>query len=331
MSNSNNQIPGWFSAVTGRLVTLFCLLLLASVLGLSPAARAQAPEPSAQFFRTVLIAGSDNTAFNLRFMDLLQNQLGSRVKVRTYTEAFSLSHPDLLVVALGSNALSQVQQQSPRPATLALMVDENQVAAYLGRERTTLSAIYHNPPLIRQALLGKLILPQGNQVALLVQAGEEARYDPLLEELARFELEARVFPVQGEDALIATLARALSFGDFLLAVPDSAIYNARTIKHILLTAYRRNRIVIGPGRAFVRAGVLASSYTSLETVTAIAAERVRQFLDDGSLAPPGHPERFEIDVNRQVARSLNIPVPDTDELAQGINALLQNDAGSDNP
>lgn len=257
----------------------------------------------------ILVAGSANTAFNAHFISLLSREIGDGADIRTYTEDRSLARPDALVITLGSSALSQIQQQRPSPPTLALMISEAQFSGYRDRPGAVRSAIYNDLPLLQQALLGHLILPQATRIAALARPGMEATYDSLIESLARFSLELRVFPVDSNDALIPTLSRALSYGDFLLAAPDEMIFNPRTIKHILLTAYRRNRIVIGPDRAFVRAGALASTYIPLPIVAADVGEQIAVYRATGSLLPPAYPQDFAVAVNDQVARSLNIPVP----------------------
>lgn len=271
---------------------------------------------------TVLVAGSDNTAFNLRFIEVLQKKLGPTVEIRNYSPARSLTRPGTLVITLGSRALSRVQQQNPEPPTLALMVNKAQFEPYVQRGARSISAIYNDPSLLKQALLGQMILPHTARIALLVRPGEESAYDDFIQSLDRYDLDARVFIVDGNDSLIATLSRALSYGDFLLGLPDEMIFNPRTIKHILLTAYRRNRIVIGPNRAFVGAGSLASTYTPMNVVVDDVVRHVQAFRTSGQLLPPEYPSDFSVDVNYQVARSLNIPVPGTDALETRLKERL---------
>ncbi|MBC7183743.1 MAG: ABC transporter substrate-binding protein, partial [Marinobacter sp.] len=118
--------------------------------------------------------------------------------------------------------------------------------------------------------------------------------------------------------------RALDYGDFLLAAPDSAIYNPRTIKHILLTAYRRNKIVIGPTQAYVKAGALASSYAPFPEMARVASEFVATYFATGRLPPPAYPDEYKVEINKQVARSLNIPLPDREDIARKVNQQLSN-------
>ncbi|MEX0604423.1 MAG: ABC transporter substrate-binding protein [Marinobacter sp.] len=304
-----------------RLAKLFvCVLLFSPLPALSQNASNSAysglPKTS------ILVAGSGNTAFNAHFMNLLNRGLGDSADISTYTEDRILATPNALVITLGSNALSQVQQQRPRPAILALMISEALFAGYLHRTGAPSSAIYNHLPLLQQALLGHLILPQASRIALLARPGTEASYDSLIESLSHFDLEVRVFTVESNDVLIATLSRALTYGDFLLATPDEMIFNPRTIKHILLTTYRRNRIIIGPNRAFVGAGALASTFVPLHGVVAKVHEQLEAYSATGKLLPPAYPRNFAVEVNAQVARSLNIPVPAPDILEARLKEQL---------
>lgn len=298
---------------------LFWCTLAGTVQGQEPPAANAIPSYST----SLLIAGSGNAAFNDRFTTLLREQLGPEAEVLAYSAERSNARPDTLVIALGPQALSRVQQQRPRPPTLALMVTESQFAGYRDRPGPALSAVYHDPPLLHQALLGQLILPRGSRVAMLVQPGQENDFDTLIKALATRGLQARLFIVEGDNTLIATLSRALSYGDFLLAQPDEVIYNPRTIKHILLTAYRRNRVVIGPNRAFVGAGALASTYTPMNAVIEKAVQALQAYQATGELPAPAHPEVMAVDINRQVARSLNIPLPETEALTERLREKIE--------
>lgn len=271
----------------------------------------------------VYLQGSANPTFNLRFIELLRKQLGEGTEIRSFSSQGKFQGPPGPVITLGQEALNQVVEQGTHRPILALLVGRSYLQGVSGDYSFSLSAIFYDPPLLRQALVGRAILPQASRMALLARPEEASRYDILIEQLADYGIEARVFLVSGEDALIPALNRALSFGDFLLATPDEAIYNARTIKHILLTTYRRNRLVIGPGHAFVRAGVLASSYVPLSDYTEAVARYIREWERDGTLPAPAYPTAFSIEINRQVARSLNIPLPDSQRIVDEVKRMLE--------
>ena len=279
----------------------------------------------------VYIQGSANPTFNLRFTELLQNELGENTEIRTFGSLGNFEGPPGPVITLGQEALNQVLEEGTHRPILALLVGKSFLDGVTEGTSASISALYYDPPLLRQALIAKVILPQASRMSLLARPDEANRYDDLIEQLTRYGIESRVFMVSGEDALIPALNRALANGDFLLATPDEAIYNARTIKHILLTTYRRNRLVIGPGHAFVRAGVLASSYVPLADYTEAAADYIRVWQRIRKLPPPSYPESFSIELNRQVARSLNIPLPDSQRIVEEVIRMLKQARTEDSP
>ncbi|MGM0569079.1 ABC transporter substrate-binding protein [Marinobacter sp.] len=293
------------------------------------AAFAATPHPARA--DVVYLQGSGNPTFNLRFTELLEEQLGPDTEVRAFSSLSTFEGPPGPVITLGQEALTQVLEAGTQRQVLALLTGSDTLAGLAENADTRISSVYYDPPLLRQALIGRVVLPQASRMALLARPDQASRYEPLISELERYGIEARVFLVSGDDALIPTLSRALSYGDFLLATPDDVIYNPRTIKHILLTTYRRNRLVIGPSHAFVRAGVLASSYVPLPDYAAEAAHYVREWQRTGILPEPSYPDSFGVEINRQVARSLNLPLPERDQIVEEVRALLRQASGEARP
>lgn len=226
------------------------------------------------------------------------------------------------VITVGPAAFSRARQANRSAAILAMLVDRSFISAFADRSPGQISAVLYDVPLIRQALTGKAILPQANKIALLATADSVELYEPLIDELPAYGMSAKIFLVDSNDELIPTLVRALGYGDFLLAAPDSAIYNPRTIKHILLTAYRRNQIVIGPTQAYVKAGSLASSYAPFPEMVEMAGDFLSTFFETGAYPEPSYPEEFRVEVNAQVARSLNIPLPSREDIATRVDRQL---------
>jgi glutamate-ammonia-ligase adenylyltransferase len=79
-------------------------------------------------------------------------------------------------------------------------------------------------------------------------------------------------------------------------------------------------------QAYVKAGSLASTYTPLTEIAKLAANYIEQYRRDGQFPPPAYPDVFRIELNDQVARSLNIPLPDRQEI---INSISERLAGSE--
>lgn len=300
-------------------------VLLALLLVIMPSHKAVAAQSGSDSL--VYLAGSDNSALNRRMHSLLEESLGSTTVIRRFSYGQTSQDSTTPVIALGPEAFARVRQENKKVPILGLLVDQSFIDGYAKRSGGLVSGILYDPPLIRQAIAGQVILPHATRVAMLARPETAERYESLVEKLPDYGLEGKVFIANSDDKLIPALIRALAYGDFLLAAPDSSVYNPRTIKHILLTAYRRNRIVIGPSQAYVKAGSLASTYTSLTGVAELAADYIDAFRSEGRFPPPEYPNEFSIELNRQVARSLNIPLPEQQEIINSIAERLAEHGG----
>ena len=293
---------------------ILCILLLTVFSALSGAQESQG--------RVVYFAGSGNAPLDQHLIRLLRGELAPTTSLIEITDDKLATLDAGPIISVGPAAFSRVRQANRSAPILAMLVDESFISGFAERSPGRITGVLYNVPLIRQALTGKAILPQANRIALLATSDSVELYEPLIDELPAYGMSARIFLVESNDKLIPTLVRALGYGDFLLAAPDSAIYNPRTIKHILLTAYRRNQIVIGPTQAYVKAGSLASSYAPFPEMVEMADDFLATFFETGQFPAPAYPENFRVEVNAQVARSLNIPLPSREDIAARVDRQL---------
>jgi len=311
-------------SVAARLRCSVWLLLAALVFPVQLLAQGSDTKPR------IPVVGSGNVALDQHLVGLLSSHLEGEVELDLRpVDDNGLSDTSRPVIVIGPSAFARVRQQDRDMPILALMVKKDFIQSYTSRTPGQIGAIYYDVPLLRQALTGKVILPQAGKIALLATTETAELYESLVDQLSAFDLQARIFITDTEDRLIPALNRALSYGDFLLAGPDDSIYNPRTIKHILLTAYRRNRILIGPTQSYVKAGAIASSYAPFSDMTEQAADHLLAFLQTGQFPPADYPNQYRVEVNEQVARSLNIPLPDRQWIAEKVERMLQSGEASE--
>lgn len=277
--------------------------------------------------RSVYIAGSGNEALDQHVQGLLEERLGDGYTLMPIADEQIPMVEETPVISIGPSAFSRVRQANRSVPILAMLVEKSFIDGFSEIAPGQISGVFYDVPLLRQALTGKAILPHANTIAILATTNSVELYEPLIDELPAYGMTARVFVVDNNEDLIPALVRALGYGDFLLAATDDAIYNPRTIKHILLTAYRRNKIVIGPSQAYVKAGALASSYAPFPAMADQGARFIEQFFETGSFPEPAYSPVFRVEVNDQVARSLNIPVPERDYINQSVQDRLTGNGG----
>ena len=79
--------------------------------------------------------------------------------------------------------------------------------------------------------------------------------------------------------------------------------------------------VIGYSAAYVRAGALAAAYSTPRQIGQEAAQVARQLWRGGALPTPRYPRNFSIAINRPLAESLGLNLPDEAAVQQRLQAL----------
>jgi ABC-type uncharacterized transport system substrate-binding protein len=262
----------------------------------------------------VTLLMSDNSAPYQAFLDTLRQRLPASIKLVVREQNGTGGATDL-VVAVGMKAV-ETAAFAPHTPVLAVMVPKaGYDSLFLGQKAPLgLSAIYLDQPWERQVDFLYAVLPDVERVGLLYSPETRLEISPLLSSVASHGGSVVAQSVQSADRLFASLEKVLSGSDVLLAIPDSRIYNAASIRNILLTSYRQDVPLVGLSQGYVNAGALAAIFTLPEQIAEQTARQIVAFEKRRALAAPAYPDDFTIAVNSRVARSLEIRVPSEDEI-----------------
>ena len=217
-----------------------------------------------------------------------------------------------LVVVVGLKAAKAVAA-SGAPSVLNVYITKDShnklLRDYPRRsDSNSLSAIFLDQPIHRQVHLIKAIFPDKHNVGIL--------YSTPPKELAELRQKMNEHNLVLNEQLVdetTSLGEALQDillgrSEMLLALPDAAVYNDSTMRNIMLATYRRGMPFIGFSSGYVKAGALCAVVTTPEQIAGQAAALIRQFANTHELPAAQYPREFEVLVNEQVARSLDLHV-----------------------
>lgn len=290
-------------------------LLCFAVLLLSPA--------SAQAFDRIMVLITGPTAAGEEFIHAFRRQLntgtGPQVSVRSVSEPSAAPEPGTLVVAVGVQALQHAASLPGSHSVLGILVPQPAYEKIHAAAAASVSAIFLDQPPARQMRLLRRLLPHAGKVGLLL-GPTSSRSEELLARSGRtLGLEPLVTTIHEESELTPALIPLLESSDVLLAVPDPLVHQPATAQTLLLTSYRYRKPVIGYSQAYVTAGALAAAYSSPADIARQAAEIVHAHSGAPAALPPPQPPRyFSIGINRHVARSLGIALPDVAHLTASL-------------
>ncbi|MDO8318375.1 ABC transporter substrate-binding protein [Rhodoferax sp.] len=231
-------------------------------------------------------------------------------------------------VALGTQAAAALAKAQLRGASVlsALIPGSGfeRVLRQSGRQASAqFNAIYLDQPLQRQLVLIRLALPRAKRVAVLWGPESWNRADTLRTLANTHGLVLRDARLKVESDLFAALQSVLDGSDVLLAQADPLVFNSSSIQNILMTSIRDKVPLVAFSPAYVRAGALLAIYSTPTQVGTQAARWVLDVLAQRTLPEQAMaPDDFEISVNLEVARVLNLPL-DAGQLQLSLKRLEQ--------
>ena len=286
-----------------RLIFLICSLLICL------------PTQAGQ---VILGAASDSPALRAFVAALAERRPQDQVEFRSLSQlrADPPAAPARLI-ALDLDTLEWRIQQRDAPPTLAMRVSRVEGARLLGgRQSNGLTLLWSDPPAQRQLRLARLLLPNSKSVGLLFDSESAFLVDEYRRAADELGLELRARPWNPEGSRKPLLS-LLESSDLLIGIDAPTLYNADTIKSLLLTSYAQNRALLGPTAGFVRAGSLASSYSDQQDWLA----ELDTWLDKPASDWPAaaYPSHFKVVSNRQVARALGLAPPGDEKLTRQLS------------
>lgn len=234
---------------------------------------------------------------------------------------WKLAEPTNLVVTIGVDAANAaIQRTEPGTTILCVLIPRMAFETLSSgkKDNRKISAIYLDTPPHRQLELIRLLLPQARNVATVL-GNVSVRDKETLHVAARDRgLTLQAESAQRDSELYPTLKSVLANADVFLAIPDPVVINASTAQNVLITAFRSQVPVIGFSANYVRAGALASVYSSPQQIGSEAGQIIKTHQRHNNLPAPKYPRYFSVGVNTSLMRTMGLPVADEQILEQRL-------------
>ena len=270
----------------------------------------------------IIVKSSDNAYFNQSVTTLIDHadeSISFEVLMPAQLNAdFNGRGDGRLFISFGVAATNAVKQ---------LDADARLISAYLTFEQyrelaiDDQLAILLDQPLHRYLAFCKLLLGL-DSVGILLEDDLESD-PPLAASADRYDLILNQYRLDAANKLLPVLRELLRENDALLMLPRQSIYNPDTLKAVLLTSYRNQKPAISYSPANVRAGALASIYSSPVDIGRHLAQIVNQRLEQPSATSVGfeYARFYSIATNPSVAQALAINLLDERELRSGLDRV----------
>lgn len=291
-----------------------------------------AATPAAAAPKTILIVSSNSHfGFVHRIEALVYSQPNVHAKLihqvvnkpNAVIEQAQLDQADL-IVTMGTQALEAILASESKQPIFSMLVRKHVFHQLLNRHqyhdpdhKKGISALYLDQPPERQFQLIKVLFPAPKDITVgILMHANTMQEKPLSTTLIPAGISLVTAYMNEADNPSDALRVLLEESKVLLALPDSGLYNAKTARGILLTAYHNRMPVIAYSRTFVNNGAVAAVYSSPKQIALQASQMITQMIqhDPCRVPPPTYPDTFSVAVNYQVARTLGLNIPSENTL-----------------
>jgi len=287
--------------------------------------------------RTVTVLLSEPAGIYQDAARALQNEL-TRVETRDaarYDVRFLrvderpnlLSGQDDLIVSLGVRALKYALEAPGSAPVLALLVPSltyDKLIAELPQtmRRRTISALFLDQPYPRQMQLIRHALPEARRVGVLVGPATAQQGNDMNKAGREIGLDVRIHAIHSRESLFAALNDMARDVDVLLLLPDPQVVSGETLRTLLLQTYRLRLPIVAYAASLVQAGATLGLFATPAQMGAEAGKWIREMdVEKGWIkAMTRFPQRYTVEVNRNVARTLQLTLPSVESLNAQLDA-----------
>lgn len=213
-------------------------------------------------------------------------------------------------VTIGPEALRAALAKDATSPLIATFVTSTEFANAVGAEpRPHVTAIYSNPDPLDQVALARGIL-RNAKIGVVDAPGSRALSLPLTRQPS-----AQVTPIPlGNGPVVNTFLQGVRGLDAVIVLPDTEVLNQGNVNYVVRALYQQRKVLIGYSDTLTRVGALASVFPRRAAIVERVAATVSEFVASGTMPAPQFVRDVDITLNERLARSLNIVLPDLQEL-----------------
>jgi ABC-type uncharacterized transport system substrate-binding protein len=153
----------------------------------------------------------------------------------------------------------------------------------------------------------RALWPRHTRIGIIRNPARSRYSAEALESRARKEgFTAMVVDCDGPAGLLKAVAAMKGKVDYLLCFPDPDLYNAVTIKPLVMASLENRLPIVGFSPAFVRAGAAAGIYPDYRETGRQTAEMALRMMRGEERAAEEGPRKIQISVNQRIAHLLGV-------------------------
>lgn len=231
-----------------------------------------------------------------------------------------------LIIAVGSRATKAISNKDLKNKTvLSTLIPKRTFLSLINQSNNThTNAIFVDQPIARQVALAQVVLPEVTRVGVLSGYLNNKNVTEARLFLEASPLQNTLSNIHDQKQAAKAIKKLLRRSEVIIALPSQVTQQPLTAKWLLYMSYQRNVPVIGFSKAYLKAGALASVFSTPKQIAEQTLEWVKSWIEHpqqhkNTTAPPKY---YSVEFNRPVGDSLGISIPSEDSILEKMKALL---------
>lgn len=326
------QVYTRFCLYVGRLHRILGILLFSSVFAVANT-EAVAKSTHRQITILYILSGQNAvytdfqsaTSMHLRKLNesfrITENVMTASELVQSVNQSQSFPKADL-VISVGSVAGETVSSFNDQTPVLFTLITKSTYDTFLARfgsnfsSERQFSAIFVNIPVEQHLAFIVAAMPGVSNVGIAITESNKVADEIRKIKGNYYGLNLSVLTVANKKEFYDKLPGLLKKADIILSLPDTELYDKQTIRHLLISAYRQKKAIVGYSSAYVKAGALMALFATTDNIGKQVAYTVLDAFKGSKMVLPAYeyPAYSTIEINYWVAQSLGIPVNSREEV-----------------
>ena len=209
-----------------------------------------------------------------------------------------------VVATVGIGAYDRMKSESGGLNILPALVLRGDLGP--GGSARRAGALYADVPLV--VILERLreLFPKKSRVGLIHRPSWPVPDAATRDRIRQMGYELRMVECKGPDKLLAAFSSLKGTVDFVIAEPDTELYNSATVKPLVLASLDSRLPIVGFSASFVRAGALLGVYPDFFEAGRQTGEMMSQFMLGKNSGAEENVRKVKVAVNQQVVRLIGM-------------------------
>jgi putative tryptophan/tyrosine transport system substrate-binding protein len=232
------------------------------------------------------------------------------VRRTLFLQNVSVMKSDDVLVTVGAESFRQVCSAVSEGAVMAVFIGKEEYLRVRPKCSVPNSAVFSGAPLAKRLALLEAVWFDRKPLAVLYSDNLLVDEQEMINQATQYGFEFQFIKTEIDRlSVLKSVNFVLEDSMVIFSLVDTELYKNGIAQDMLKLLFHKQRVMIGPSFAFVRAGSLFAIYSDTEAKLDILADRIGLWQTKGVLLDAAYPDKLRVSFNPYLIKSHGVVLP----------------------